>query len=88
MRPLPDSPLIMQSPILFLVGMLGVQIKSELRSLFQVSAEREQGNYLGLPAFIGRKKKPVFNFVRVKVWHKNYRGGKIKNCPGLVKRSY
>ena len=47
-------------------------------NIFQVQAKKNQGKYLGLPTFIRRRKKEVFDFVKDRVWHR-LQGWRNKN---------
>ena len=42
--------------------------KEALRHLLNVGRMVDSGKYLGLPYFLGRSKKVVFNFIKDRVW--------------------
>ena len=42
--------------------------RTDLSSILRVTTDLSQGKYLGLPSFVGKSKKGVFQFVQYKVW--------------------
>lgn len=42
----------------------------EIKDILAVHNDLKDSKYLGLPSFIGRSKKAVFNFIKERVWHK------------------
>ena len=45
-------------------------IKQEVKDILEVQEKESDSKYLGLPSFVGRKKKEVFAYFRERVWNK------------------
>lgn len=58
-----------RSSISFSANVLESNIR-QLCELLEVNATTNHGAYLGLPFYIGRKKKEVFQYIRDRVWHR------------------
>ena len=45
-------------------------IRQEIKDILEVREKESDSKYLGLPSFVGRKKKEVFAYLRERVWSK------------------
>ncbi|KAL8094027.1 hypothetical protein AgCh_035785 [Apium graveolens] len=60
---------LQKSGILFSTN-VGTATKAEISDVLNVRNSIENSNYLGLPSFIGKSKKAVFNYLKDRVWSK------------------
>ena len=45
-------------------------MRNHIKQALGVPEIKQYGKYLGLPSFVGKKKKASFNFIKEKVWRK------------------
>ena len=55
---------------IFFSKLISEEIRQHLKQALGVLEIKQYEKYLGLPSFVGRKKKASFNFIKERVWRK------------------
>ena len=55
---------------IFFSKLTSEEIREHIKQALGVPKIKPYEKYLGLPSFVGRKKKASFNFIKEKVWRK------------------
>ena len=55
---------------IFFSKLISEEIRQHLKQALGVPEIKQYEKYLGLPSFVGRKKKASFNFIKERVWRK------------------
>jgi len=55
---------------IFFSKLTSEEIRQHLKQVLGVPEIKQYEKYLGLPSFVGRKKKASFNFIKERVWRK------------------